>query len=223
MSAVVKDVMTTHVVAVRQNASFKDMAIRLREHRVSAFPVLDDEDKVIGIVSEGDLLTKEAFDGEVPGFFGGILHHREQGKAAGVTAADVMTKPAITIGPEETVAHAARVMYSRRVRRLPVISADGHLVGIVSRADLLSVYSRPEDTIKQEISEKVILDNFLVDPGRFTVTVKDGIVTVEGKPENSTVGHDIIDAIRHVEGVVAVRDRLTYPPAERPVSPGPLF
>lgn len=84
MSAVVKDVLTTHVVAVRQNASYKDMAVRLREHRVSAFPVLDDEDKVIGIVSEGDLLTKEAFDGEVPGFFGGILHHREQGKARSV-------------------------------------------------------------------------------------------------------------------------------------------
>ena len=228
MGATVKDVMTTHVVAVRQNASYKDMAVRLREHRVSAFPVLDDEDKVIGIVSEGDLLTKEAFDGEVPGFFGGILHHREQGKAAGVTAADVMTTPAITIGPDETVAHAARVMYGRRVRRLPVVTPDGHLAGIVSRADLLSVYSRPEEAIKQEITENVMLDSFLVDPGRFTVTVKDGIVTVEGKPENSAVGNDIIEAIKHVDGVVAVRDRLTYPPLGRPMSPGlaspgPLF
>jgi CBS domain-containing protein len=223
MSASVKDVMTTQVVAVRQNASYKEMAVRLREHRVSAFPVLDDQNKVIGVVSEADLLTKEAFDGEVPGFFNGILRHREQAKAAGLTAADIMTRPAITIGPDDTVAHAARVMYSRRVRRLPVVSPDGHLVGIVSRADLLSVYSRQEETIKQEITGQVMLDSFLVDPGRFTVTVKDGIVTVEGKPENSAVGHDIIDAIRHVEGVVAVRDRLTYPPAERAVSPGPLF
>jgi CBS domain-containing protein len=219
----VKDVMTTHVVAVRQNASYKEMAVKLREHRVSAFPVLDDEDKVIGIVSEADLLTKEAFDGEVPGFFNGMLRHREQAKAAGVTAADVMSKPAITVGPDDTVAHAARVMYGRRVRRLPVVSADGHLVGIVSRADLLSVYSRPDQAIWTEITENVILDSFLTDPARFTVTVKDGIVTIEGKPENTTVGHEIIDATRHIEGVVAVRDRLNYPPRERPVSQGPLF
>jgi CBS domain-containing protein len=223
MSATVKDVMTTRVVSVREHATFKDMAVRLREHRVSAFPVLDDGDKVIGIVSEADLLTKEAFNGEVPGFFGGILRHREQGKASGVTAADVMTKPAITIGPHETVAHAARVMYGRRVRRLPVVTPDGHLVGIVSRADLLSVYSRAEEAIMQEITDDVMRGDFMVDPGRFTVTIKDGIVTVEGKPENSTVGHDIIGAIRHVEGVVAVRDRLTYPPAERSASPGPAF
>jgi CBS-domain-containing membrane protein len=228
MSASVKDVMTTQVVAVRQNASYKEMAVRLREHRVSAFPVLDDQNKVIGVVSEADLLTKEAFDGEVPGFFNGILRHREQAKAAGLTAADMMTGPAITIGPDDTVAHAARVMFSRRVKRLPVVDQGGHLVGIVSRADVLSVYSRPEEAIRKEITEKVILDRFLSDPDRFTVTVKDGIVTVEGKPETGDVGHDIIDEIRHVEGVVAVRDRLSYPALGRPMTPGlahpgPLF
>jgi CBS-domain-containing membrane protein len=114
------------------------------------------------------------------------------------------------------------------VKRLPVVNADGHLAGIVSRADLLSVYSRPEEAIRKEITEKVILDRFLVDPDRFTVTVKDGIVTVEGKPETSDIGHDIIEEIRHVDGVVAVRDRLSYPPLGRPMSPGlaspgPLF
>lgn len=223
MNATVRDVMTTHVVAVRKNASYKDMAVRLRDYRVSAFPVLDDEDKVVGIVSEADLLTKEALDGEVPGFFGGILRHKEQVKASGVTAADLMTTPAVTIGADETVAHAARLMYGRRVRRLPVVTADEHLIGIISRADVLSVYSRPDSEIKREITDKVILDTFLVDPARFTVTVKDGIVTIEGKPETSTTGRDIIDAIRHVEGVVSVRDRLTYPPDEGSASPGPLF
>jgi CBS domain-containing protein len=222
MNAIVKDVMTTHVIAVRKNATFKDMAAQLREHRVSAFPVLDNDNKVIGVVSEADLLTKEAL--ESGGKAAGILHHREQVKAAGLTAADLMTKPPVTIGPNDFVSHAARVMYSRRVKRLPVVDDDGRLVGIVSRADVLSVYGRPDADIRQDIVEHVILDALLTDPARFTITVKDGIVTVEGMPETAVVGHDMIEEIRHVEGVVAVRDRLSYPRAERavPVS-GPLF
>jgi len=217
MNATVKDVMTTHVVAVRQDASFKDMAMRLREHRVSAFPVLDDHDKVIGVVSEADLLTKEALDLIETGKVSGMLRHREMAKAAALTARDLMTTPPVTIGPNELVSHAARLMYSRRVKRLPVVDDDGRLIGILSRADVLSVYSRPDADIRHEIIERVILDMLLTDPSRFTITVKDGIVTVEGLPENVTVGQDMITEIRHVEGVVAVRDRLSYPPAQRPV------
>ena len=209
MNALVKDVMTTHVIAVRKNATFKDMAARLREHRVSAFPVLDDDNKVIGVVSEADLLTKEAL--EHGGKAASILHHREQVKAAGLTAADLMTKPPVTIGPKDFVSHAARVMYSRRVKRLPVVDDDGRLVGIVSRADVLSVYGRPDADITHDIVEHVILDALLTDPARFTITVKDGIVTIEGVPETAVVGHDMIEEIRHVEGVVAVRDRFSYP------------
>lgn len=222
MNAHVKDVMTTRVVSVRKNATFKDMAARLREYRVSAFPVVDDDNYVIGVVSEADLLPKEAL--EVDGKGAGLLHHREHVKAAGLTAADLMTKPPVTVGPNDFVSYAARLMYSRRVKRLPVVDSDGRLVGIVSRADVLSVYSRPDEDIRDDVIEHVILDALLTDPARFTITVKDGIVTAEGMPETASVGHDMIEEIRHVEGVVAVRDRLSYPPASRqvPVS-GPLF
>jgi CBS domain-containing protein len=223
MNATVKDVMTTHVVAVRKNASFKDMAARLRQHRVSAFPVLDEDNKVVGVVSEADLLTKEALEFAVPGKVSSMLHHREQAKAAAVVAEDLMTKPPVTIGPNEFVTHAARLMYTRKVKRLPVVDADGRLIGIVSRADVLSVYSRPDEDIRHEITEGIILDTLLCDPSRFTVTVKDGIVTLEGMPETAVVGYDLIEETRHVEGVVAVRDRLSYPPAERPATnPDPL-
>ena len=222
MNAIVKDVMSTHVIAVRQDATFKEMAARLREHRVSAFPVLDDDNKVIGVVSEADLLTKEALAGELPGAFYTMTHHREQAKAAALTAAGLMTKPAVSIRPDETVSHAARLMYSRRVKRLPVTAEDGTLIGIVSRADLLSVYSRPDADIRHEITQDLILGTYLCDPAHFTVTVKDGIVTIEGAPETTAVGRDIIESARHVEGVVAVRDRLTYPPAGH-YTPNPLF
>ena len=210
MKSTVKDVMSTHVIAVRQGASYKDMAAMLREQRVSAFPVLDDHD-VIGVVCESDLLTQEALEGTVPGVSQSMMLQRERARAGAVTAAELMTTPPVTIGPDEPVTQAARLMYSRRVKRLPVTSDDGTLIGIVSRADVLSVYSRPDADIQREIIQDLIQGMFLCDPARFAVSVTDGIVTIEGTAESTVVGRDIIEAARHVEGVVSVRDRLSYP------------
>ena len=157
MKNTVKDVMTTHVIWVRKDASFKEMAEALREHRVSAFPVVDDDGRVIGVVSEADLLTKEALTADrMPGMISGILHHRDQKKARGLTAGDLMTAPAVTVRPDDTVEHAARLMYVRRVKRLPVTDADGHLVGIISRADVLAVFNRTDEEIRKEITDEVI-------------------------------------------------------------------
>ena len=215
MNSTVRDVMSTHVIAVRQGASYKDMAAMLREQRVSAFPVLDDHNKVIGVVSESDLLTKEALEGTGPVVSQSMMSQRERARASAVTAADLMTTPPVTIGPDESVTQAARLMYSRRVKRLPVTSDDGTLIGIVTRADVLSVYSRPDADIQHEIIQDLILGRFRCDPARFTVTVTDGVVTIEGAPETGPAGRDLIDAARHVEGVVAVRDRLRYPEIPR--------
>ncbi len=212
MHATVRDVMSTHVIAVRQSAPYKQMAAMLHEQRVSAFPVLDDGKKVVGIVSEADLLAKEALDGDEPEVHQGMLRRRDHDKARALTAAELMTKPAVTIGPDVPVSQAARLMYTRRVKRLPVVDDDGTLIGIVTRADVLSVYSRPDADIEQEVFQDLIVGVFESDPARFTVTVKDGIVTIGGAPETALVGRDIVDAARHVEGVVAVRDRLSYPP-----------
>jgi CBS domain-containing protein len=221
MSSTVRDVMSTHVIAARQSASFKDMAAMLRNQRVSAFPVIDDDNKVIGVVSETDLLTKEALEGTVPRTLQSLTRQRVRSQVNGVTAADLMTKPAVTIGPDEPVSHAARLMYNQRVKRLPVVSDDGVLIGIVTRSDVLSVYSRPDAEIQHEVMQDLILGTYRSDPGKFTVTVKDGIVTIAGTPETTAVGHDIIDAARHAEGVVAVRDRLSYP-ADPPHRTGAL-
>ncbi len=206
MKTAVKDVMTTRVIWVRKDASFRDLAAALRRHRVSAFPVLGDDDKVIGVVSEADLLAKEALDGE-PGVFAGILHHRDAEKARGITAGDLMTAAVVAVAPEDTVEHAAQLMYSRKVKRLPVIDGRGHLVGILSRADVLAVFDRTDEDIRREITDEVTL---LVDPQAFDVTVSGGIVTLTGVPETNEVGHQIVQRIRHVQGVVAVRDRLSY-------------
>lgn len=218
MQPTVKDIMTPRVIWVKKDASFRDMAAALREHRVSAFPVLDDDGKVIGVVSEADMLTKEALGSEpqgMPGMITGLLRHKEHAKARGTTAGDVMTSPAIVVTPDDTVERAARLMYTRKVKRLPVVDANGHLAGVVSRADVLSVFDRPDEEIRTEIRDQVIRDELWTDPAVFAVTVKDGVVTLEGQPETSDVGHDLVDRTRHVPGVVAVRDRLSYPPRDR--------
>jgi len=221
MKTNVKDVMSTQIVAVRRGATFKEMATKLREYRVSAFPVIDDEGKVIGVVSGADMLAKEAladrYDG-IPGRLGSIVHHKQHEKAEGLTAGDLMTHPAVTVRPEDTIEHAARLMYTLQVKRLPVVDAGGYLVGIVSRVDLLSVFDRPDEEILAEITDEVILHSFLMDPALFTVSVRDGVVTVQGDPESADLGHELVDAIRHVQGVVAVRDELTYPPAEASIA-----
>jgi CBS domain-containing protein len=211
MNSTVRDVMSTHVIAVRRDAPYKDMAGMLHAQRVSAFPVLDDDNKVIGIVSEADLLTKEALEGTVPRTLQSLTRQRVRTQVNALTAGDLMTEPPVTIGPDELVSHAARLMYNQRVKRLPVVGDDGTLIGIVSRSDVLSVYGRPDAEIGHQVTQDLILGTFLCDPARFDVTVKDGVVTIEGTPETTVVGLDIVDAVRHMEGVVAVRDRLSYP------------
>ena len=214
MSARVAEVMTEDVVAVRASASFKEIAARLREQRVSAFAVLDADDKVIGVVSEADLLPKEAqagYEGH-PGLLSGIRHRTEQDKATAVTAAGLMSRPPVTVGPNDLVSHAAHLMYDHKVGSLPVVGHDGRLAGMLSRADVLGVFGRADEEIRRDIIDNVIAAEFLADPARFTVTVADGVVTLGGVPEIAVVGQKIAGEVQHMEGVIAVREEFTYFP-----------
>jgi CBS-domain-containing membrane protein len=211
MHAYVRDIMTSDVVTVRPGTTYREMAAMVRQHHVSGFPVVDDDGKVAGVVSETDLLAGAAEP--LPDAHLGPRdwrHHRAlpPGQA---TAADLMTHPAVTIGPDALVRDAARLMHSLRLQRLPVVDRDGRLVGVVSRSDVLSVFRRPDDDIRREVTQDVIADGFFTDPGRFTVTVHDGIVTLEGAPGSVVLGSSIVDQVERLEGVVAVRERFAYP------------
>ncbi len=221
MHAYVRDIMTTGVVAVRADTSYREMTAMFRQHRVSGFPVVDDDGKVTGVVSETDLLAVAAADpdsGGQPAPRGWLQHHKQLtiGEA---TAGALMTHPAVTVGPDELVRTAARLMRSLRLPRLPVVDRDRHVVGIISRSDVLSVFRRPDEEIRREVTQDVIADGFFTDPARFTVTVHDGIVTLEGAPGSAVLGSSIVNQIRQLEGVVAVRDRFSYPSAEGPEGP----
>jgi CBS-domain-containing membrane protein len=209
MSSVVGDVMTRNVVSVRERAQYKDIILVMRERGFSACPVLNADDAVVGVVSEDDLLVKEAYAGQTAASkISRRIHHS---KATGLTARQLMTHPAISSRPEAPVAEAARIMHAKHVKRLPVVTADGSLVGIVSRVDLLGVYDRPDSEIDAEIRKDVIADQFVLDDQAFTVVVASGIVTITGSVDNQAVAISLLDAIRGVDGVVAVRDRLRYP------------
>jgi CBS domain-containing protein len=216
MKTFVKDVMTTKVIWVERDTPFAAIAAALHQYRVSAFPVLNETGQVIGVVSESDLLSKLALgggEGTMPGMITGILRQHEMEKARAVTADELMTSPAATISPDDTLEQAARLMYVRRVKRLPVVDADNHLVGIVSRADVLAVYDRPDVEIGEEIRNDIAVCESLADAARFDVAVTDGVVTLTGRPRTREQGRDMVRRARHIAGVVAVRDRFDYPPA----------
>jgi CBS domain-containing protein len=117
----------------------------------------------------------------------------------------------VTIGPDAPVAEAARLMRDRRVKRLPVVSHTGHLIGIISRADVLRIFARPDADIRREASGEVIAETFMADSPFIAVSVHDGIVTLTGRAETARAARELLAAVRHVEGVVAVRDQLCYP------------
>ena len=200
MNAYVKDIMTTGVVTVRPDTPHQTVAAMLRQHRVSGFPVADDDGKVVGVVTETDLVALVAG-----------RRHRGHRAAEQATAGDLMSHPAVTVGPDDPVKTAALLMRKRRLQRLPVVNRDGELVGIVSRSDVLSVFQRGDEEIRREVTQDVIADGFFTDPARFTVTVHNGIVTLEGAPGSAVLGTAIAGQVEHLEGVVAVRDRFTYP------------
>jgi CBS domain-containing protein len=212
MGALVKDLMTSRVIWVRRDTPFAVMAAGLRKYRISAYPVVDDDGQVIGVVSESDLLAKEALspgdEDDLAGKVDGSLHRKQREKALAVTAGDLMSTPAETVTPRDTVEHAAQLMYQRGVKRLPVVTDDGLLAGIVSRADVLSVYGRSDEEIRSEAESEVALAED--DPATIQVSVRDGVVTLTGEAESEGA---IARQVRHLQGVVAVRDRMRYAPA----------
>ena len=211
--------MTTDVAVVRETAGYKDILAVMRQRHVSAVPVLDSAGHLAGVVSEADLLLKVIGAEDLAGHLISTGRRGEQSKASGVTAAELMSTPAVAIGPQESVAAAARRMHGHRVKRLPVVDETGQLVGIVSRVDVLSVFARPDEQIRDEVVREIIAAQFALDPSTFDVAVTAGIVTVTGQADNQAVARQLTDAVRHVEGAVDVRDRITYPPAAEPEAP----
>ncbi|MFD8993580.1 CBS domain-containing protein [Streptomyces abikoensis] len=218
----VSDVMTQTVVAVSRTALYKEIVQTLAEWKVSAVPVLEGEGRVIGVVSEADLLPKEEFKDHDPSRFEQLRRIDDLVKAGAATAGDLMSTPAITIHANATVAEAARVMVRKGVKRLPVVDAEGMLTGIVSRSDLLKVYLRDDADIAREVRDEVIARLFRNRKPTVEAHVADGVVTLSGSLDDAALVPLVARLVRAVEGVVNVELQLTAPTAKHRIPEPPV-
>ncbi|MEU8363775.1 CBS domain-containing protein [Nonomuraea sp. NPDC048882] len=216
MRRTVADVMTDKVVAVSAATPFKEIAETLISGGISAVPVTDDDNHVLGVVSEADLLRKEEFreqyyrEGYRPPLRARLRHPKGRRKAEGDTAAELMTTPAVTVSPQASAVEAARLMDGHGVKRLAVVDYNGRLVGIVSRRDLVKLFLRGDEAIAAEVRDDVLDRSLWVDTGDVRVDVLQGVVTLSGRMERRTEAAIAVRMTGRVNGVVDVVDRLTW-------------
>ncbi|MEU2297448.1 CBS domain-containing protein [Streptomyces antibioticus] len=218
----VSDLMSTSVVRVRRDTGFKEIAKLLAEYGITAVPVVDDEEHVVGVVSEADLLRKEAAGVDPAGLLP-VLRPRpaDRAKAEATIAQGLMNSPAVTARPEWTAVEAAQVMERHHVKRLPVVDEAGRLVGLVSRADLLRVFLRGDSAIREEISGEVLLRTLGVEPDAVTVHVVDGRVTLRGTVERKSLVPVTVRLCQGVDGVVDVSAELDHRVDDTATAPDP--
>lgn len=207
----VEELMTQDVVRARRDTPFKELVRLLAENDVTALPVVDELDRPMGVVSEGDLLRKSADQADPSGMVPvPNLEAWERAKAEGSRAEELMSAPAVCARPEWNVVEAARLMEAQNVKRLPVVDEADRLLGIVSRGDLLRVFLRRDEAIREEITRDVLGRTLGLEPPDVTVEVRDGRVTLSG-----TVGHrslvPVVEQLcRGVDGVVSVTEHLAH-------------
>ncbi|QFZ19675.1 CBS domain-containing protein [Saccharothrix syringae] len=209
----VASLMTREVVSAGPTTPFKDIAATLIGREFAAVPVVDDDGHPIGVVSEDDLLPEEEYRGGIeaaPSSFAGHEAKRRWHRAHGTTAADVMTAPVVTVGPDEPVSAAAHRLAEAGVRGLFVVDAGGRLVGVLSRRDLLRVLLRPDDELRDEITREVLGRALWLEPAAVEVGVTDGVVTLRGHVERRSEADIAVRLTRAVPGVVDVVDQLTH-------------
>ncbi|MFJ8113986.1 CBS domain-containing protein [Streptomyces sp. NPDC096132] len=206
---IVSDVMTHTVAAIGRKATFKEIVRLMQDWKVSALPVLEGEGRVVGVVSEADLLPKEEFRDSDPDRYTQLRRLSDLAKAGGVTAEELMTSPALTVHANATLAQAARTMAHAKVKRLPVVDAVGMLQGIVSRADLLKVFLRTDEEIAEEVRREVVSYLFPLPDSSVRVEVRDGTVRLVGRVRDHSLVPVAARLVRAVEGVVDVDFDLT--------------
>jgi CBS domain-containing protein len=215
----VRDVMTRTVLSVRPETPLKDVAALMVEHGISGVPVVDEQGAVVGVVSEADFVIKERGREEalerirhrpLARFLGHADEARaEVAKIQAATAGSAMSSPAVTIEADRPVREAAAVMVERSINRLPVVE-DGRLVGIVTRADLVRAYLRPDDELERLIRDEVLVRELWVDPAEVDVRVERGVVHLRGTVDRRSTAELVARHVARVEGVVAVDSELGW-------------
>ncbi len=210
----IRDVMTTDVRTIDRITPFKEAAELLVEHEISGVPVLGLGRKVVGVLTEGDLITaRNKRAGKRRDWMGLHRYDTDRARYLRLTAEQLMTTPAVTTHPDASIAAAARLMSNNHVKRLPVVDPEGKLIGIVSRRDLLSVFCIPDAEIARQVRE-VIAEFVPGETASIKVAVHGGIVTLSGQADTpaqrDSVGH-AVDLVWDLDGVVDVINHVTAP------------
>lgn len=207
----VSAVMTPNPITVRTDTPFKEIAELLTGNEISAVGVTDKRGRLVGVVSEADLLPHCGPRPEtrrLP-WLRSKKKRSAARKSAGRVAGDLMTTPAVTVPADESVAEAARRFARLGVRRLFVTRQDA-LVGVLSRRDLVSVFTGKDREIQRRIERDVLLGRLGLGPERVRVSVIAGVVTVVGRLERKSGIAAVTPLVEDVPGVVAVDNRLDY-------------
>jgi CBS-domain-containing membrane protein len=221
----VVDVMTKDPVTIGPETPLKDVADMLVARGISGLPIVESTGELVGVVSEADLLVKEK--GAEPEARGGFGWHWLVSRAAGVeeraklaarTAGEAMSAPAISIRPEQQVAEGARRMVENQVNRLPVVDEQGKVIGIVTRADLVRVFSRSDQEIEHEIEHDVVLRTLWIEPNRVKVRVARGEVSLTGRLDTKLTAELLPRLVERVPGVVSVSADLSWVADEQPMA-----
>lgn len=209
----VEELMTKDAIGVPPEMPLKEVGTVLAEHRISGLPVVDADGRVLGVVSEADILVKEQGpESRHGGLFGWLLEggRADQDKLAARTAGEAMTTPAITILARKHVSDAARLMTEHGIKRLPVVDAYDKLVGIVTRSDLVRAFARTDEEIQREIREEVAERMLWIEAPALEITVERGEVTLTGELERQSDAELLPHFAARVPGVVAVRSELSW-------------
>jgi CBS domain-containing protein len=208
----IESVMTTEVVTARPSTAFRELVDLLQRKRISALPVVDQDDRLVGIVSEADLLVKQGYPhgGDDVGVVHALRHRQRLGKAAGICALDVMTREVVSVPLGTAVTAAARLMIRLGIKRLPVVDGQGRLAGIVTRGDLLKVFLRPDQAISWEVAHEIVQGRIGIPGGAVAVETRNGMVSLTGQVERRSQVTELVRQVQAVHGVVSVDARLTW-------------
>jgi CBS domain-containing protein len=208
----VRDVMTTDVITVDRTTPFKEIAELLVAHKISGAPVLGFGRKVVGVVTEDDLIAaRDPHAGDRRRWTGLRRYDSDHARYLRLTAEQLMTPHAVTIHPDAGIAAAARLMSSEHIKRLPVIDLEGTLVGLVSRRDLLDVFCIPDSEIARQVRD-VLAEALPGESDAIKIGVHGGIVTLTGELGRPTRHNGLARAIViawDLDGVVDIINHVT--------------
>jgi CBS domain-containing protein len=194
----VVDLMTTDVIRVSPDTRIKEAARLMFRHRVSGLPVVDSDGKLSGIITEADFLRME------------VARNEADEPQPIETVGEIMSSGVVTIEPEAEITEAAKTMVVQDVKRLPVVDDDNKMLGIISRLDIVAVFTRPDEVIEDEIREDLLRRVLFIDPADIDLTVENGIVTFRGEIGTRNESRILEELARRLDGVMRVENRLTW-------------